>query len=188
MIVLASRSPRRRRLLDQIGVPYEVVHVDVPEIRGPGETPEEFVCRVAQDKARAGVVVSGDGSPVLAADTTVVVDDEILGKPDSGEAAIRMLNQLSGRSHTVLSAVALAWGRSLTCRLSRSEVSFRTLGPSEIEAYVASGEPADKAGAYAIQGGAARFISHIAGSYSGIMGLPLFETAELLGDAGIPGP
>lgn len=186
MIILASRSPRRRQLLDQIGVPYEVVEVEVPEIRRPGETPEDFACRVAQDKARAGVVLAGEGLPVLAADTAVVIDDEIFGKPDNQAAAARMLSQLSGRSHTVLSAVAVARGRSLSCRLSRSEVSFRMLTPSEIEAYVASGESADKAGAYAIQGGAARFISHISGSYSGIMGLPLFETAELLRDAGIP--
>ena len=143
MIVLASRSPRRRQLLDQIGVPYEVVDVEVPELREPGETPEDFVCRVAQDKVRAGVLLARDGLPVLAADTAVVIDDEVLGKPGSDKAAARMLSQLSGRSHTVLSAVALARGAELTCQLSRSEVNFRTLGRSEIEAYVASGEPAD---------------------------------------------
>ena len=188
MIVLASRSPRRRQLLDQIRIPYRVVDVDVPEVPEPGESAEDFVQRVAQDKARAGAALAGEGMPVLAADTTVVVDGEILGKPGSDEAATRMLFRLAGRSHTVLSAVALVRDNELACRLSRSEVSFRALDTAEIKAYVASGEPADKAGGYGIQGEAARFISHISGSYSGIMGLPLFETVELLRDAGIEVP
>lgn len=185
MIVLASRSPRRRQLLDQIRVAYKTVDVDVPEIRQPGESAEDFVQRVARDKARAGVALAGEELPVLAADTIVIVDGEILGKPENDRAAARMLTQLAGRTHTVLSAVALAQGTDVCCRLSRSEVSFRELDATEIQAYVASGEPADKAGGYGIQGEAARFVRHLSGSYSGVMGLPLFETAELLRDAGI---
>ena len=186
VICLASRSPRRRELLHQIGVNFDVIDVDVDELRRPHEPPEAFVARVALDKARAGqgALPVGSSMPVLGADTAVVVDDEVLGKPRDGVDAGRMLSLLSGRSHRVLTAVALVAARETVC-VSASNVTFRTLGDPEYAAYWASGEPADKAGAYAIQGLAAVFISHLEGSYSGVMGLPLYETAALLQESGI---
>jgi len=186
VICLASRSPRRRELLHQIGVDFNVIDVDVDEQRRPHEPAEEFVARVALDKARAGrgALPVGSPMPVLGADTAVVVDDEILGKPQDGADAGRMLSLLSGRTHRVLTAVALVAGRETVC-VSASNVTFRTLDDAECAAYWASGEPADKAGAYAIQGLAAVFISNLEGSYSGVMGLPLYETATLLQESGI---
>ncbi|HSG10449.1 MAG TPA: Maf family protein [Gammaproteobacteria bacterium] len=186
VICLASRSPRRRELLHQIGVDFDVIDVDVDEQRGPQESAEAFVVRVALDKARAGrsALPAGSPMPVLGADTAVVIDDEVLGKPRDGADAARMLSLLSGRTHRVLTAVALVAGRETVC-VSTSKVTFRTLGDAECAAYWASGEPADKAGAYAIQGLAAVFISRLEGSYSGVMGLPLYETATLLQESGI---
>lgn len=186
VICLASRSPRRRELLHQIGVDFDVIDVDVDEQRGPQESTEAFVVRVALDKARAGrsALPAGSPMPVLGADTAVVIDDEVLGKPRDGADAARMLSLLSGRTHRVLTAVALVAGRETVC-VSTSKVTFRTLGDAECAAYWASGEPADKAGAYAIQGLAAVFISRLEGSYSGVMGLPLYETATLLQESGI---
>jgi len=186
VICLASRSPRRRELLHQIGVDFDVIDVDVDEQRGPQESAEAFVARVALDKARAGrsALPAGSPMPVLGADTAVVIDDEVLGKPRDGADAARMLSLLSGRTHRVLTAVALVAGRETVC-VSTSKVTFRTLGDAECAAYWASGEPADKAGAYAIQGLAAVFISRLEGSYSGVMGLPLYETATLLQESGI---
>ncbi|MDH5469802.1 MAG: Maf family nucleotide pyrophosphatase [Gammaproteobacteria bacterium] len=186
VICLASRSPRRRELLHQIGVDFDVIDVDVDEQRGPQESAEAFVARVALDKARAGrsALPAGSPMPVLGADTAVVIDDEVLGKPRDGADAARMLSLLSGRTHRVLTAVALVAGRETVC-VSTSNVTFRTLGDAECAAYWASGEPADKAGAYAIQGLAAVFISRLEGSYSGVMGLPLYETATLLQESGI---
>ena len=176
VICLASRSPRRRELLHQIGVDFDVIDVDVDEQRRPQEPPETFVARVALDKARAGrkALPAGHSMPVLGADTAVVVDDEVLGKPRDGEDAGRMLSLLSGRTHRVLTAVALVAGHETVCT-STSNVTFRTLGDAERAAYWASGEPADKAGAYAIQGLAAVFISNLEGSYSGVMGLSLIH-------------
>ncbi len=186
VICLASRSPRRRELLHQIGVDFDVIDVDVDEQRGPQESAEAFVARVALDKARAGrsALPAASPMPVLGADTAVVIDNEVLGKPRDGADAARMLSLLSGRTHRVLTAVALVAGRETVC-VSTSKVTFRTLGDAECAAYWASGEPADKAGAYAIQGLAAVFISRLEGSYSGVMGLPLYETATLLQESGI---
>ncbi len=185
-IYLASRSPRRRELLAQIGVAHETVTARVDETPQPDEVPAEYVLRLAREKAEAGrSVLNGlPDLPVLAADTAVVVENEILGKPADREAAMNMLARLSGRSHKVLTAVALA-GEHTESRLSVSRVTFRTVTETEAAAYWNSGEPADKAGGYGIQGLGAIFISHLEGSFSGVMGLPLFETAELLRTVGI---
>jgi nucleoside triphosphate pyrophosphatase len=185
-IYLASQSPRRRELLEQIGVGYQVLAVEVDEPLHAGERAESYVRRVALDKARAGWqrLPPARQRPVLGADTAVVTDGGILGKPNDRDHALRMLQQLSGRTHRVLTAVALAGG-SESVRISTSFVTFRTITTAEYAAYWDTGEPADKAGGYAIQGHAAIFISRIEGSYSGVMGLPLFETAELLQAAGI---
>ena len=186
-IFLASRSPRRRELLHQIGVAHMLIDVAVDESPKPRETPPKYVVRLAREKARAGAQQRPAGSslPVLAADTAVVVDGRILGKPNDREEALAMLRLLSGRRHQVLTAVALMVAGRCDSRLSRSRVSFRRIGATEALAYWCSGEPADKAGGYAIQGRGACFVSHLEGSYSGVMGLPLFETAELLESAGI---
>jgi len=185
-IYLASASPRRRELLEQVGVHYRLLSVSVSERVMPEETPESYVQRVALDKARAGRDMIGqqDTRPVLGSDTAVVVDDVILGKPKDKQEALAMLRQLSGREHRVLTAVALANEQEQT-RLNISSVAFRQLTEEECEQYWQTGECIDKAGAYAIQGYAAAFIRELRGSYSGVMGLPLFETAELLQQAGI---
>jgi septum formation protein len=186
LIHLASRSPRRRALLEQLGVPFQVIDQDVDELPEPGESPEVFVIRLALEKARAGHArLGGAVSPVLGADTVVVVDDEALGKPDSRETALAMLERLSGNAHRVLTGVALVDGEREATRLSISTVTFRELGERELERYWASGEPADKAGAYAIQGRGGAFVEHLEGSYSGVMGLPLFEAHDLLDEFGI---
>ena len=192
-IYLASRSPRRRELLRQIGVNFESLvfrggergeDADVDEAPLPGESVERYVERLALTKAEAGCRRlrwrTLPQYPVLAADTTLAVDDEIVGKPADAEDAIAILQHLSGRTHRVLTAVALSDGSQTRCSTSISEVRFRPLDNGEIRHYVASGEPLDKAGAYGIQGRAAVFVEEIRGSYSGIMGLPLFETAQLL--------
>jgi septum formation protein len=182
-IVLASQSPRRRSLLDQIGVAHEALPVDVDETAHPGEVPAEYVLRLALAKARAGRALR-PWLPVLGADTAVVIDDAILGKPTDRADALAMLARLSGREHRVLTAVALVGGREES-RLSVSHVRFRTIAPAEADAYWATGEPADKAGGYAVQGIGAVFVEQLTGSYSGVMGLPLYETVELLRRAGI---
>lgn len=180
-IYLASASPRRRELLNQIGIRYELLQVTVPEIPLSGETAQAFVQRVALEKAHTGkcLLAPDDVHPVLGADTAVVIDDRILGKPAGKQEALDMLNRLSGRSHQVMSAVAMAAERERVM-LNISQVTFRKLSQTEIEAYWESGECHDKAGAYAIQGRAAMFIQQLQGSYSGVMGLPLYETATLL--------
>jgi septum formation protein len=183
-LYLASRSPRRHALLRQIGVAYTLVDVDVDESPRAGEVPAHYVLRMARAKALSARAALGADALVLAADTTVVLDGAILGKPVDAADAMRMLGQLSGREHTVLSAVALA-GSACVTRLSESCVRLRASSHAERTAYVASGEPMDKAGAYAIQGRAAVFVAHLTGSYSSVMGLPLFETAELLREAGL---
>ena len=186
-IYLASGSPRRRELLRQIGVAFQVVGADLDETALPSESPVAYVSRLAQAKATAGWERSrnlGD-VPVLAADTAVVLESRILGKPADMNDAIAMLLQLSGRAHQVLTAVALRTAGGLELKVSRSTVTFRSIDPSEARAYWKTGEPSDKAGAYAIQGYAAVFISDLKGSYSGVMGLPLFETAALLEAAGV---
>ncbi len=186
-VYLASESPRRRELLQQIGVPFRVVGIAVDEAVYPGETPPAYVTRLAAAKADAGWDGSRDANqvPVLAADTAVVLDGKILGKPAHQEEAEEMLGQLSGRTHEVLTAVALRTAKGLQSRISRSEVTFRNIAAGEAQAYWETGEPSDKAGAYAIQGRAAIFVADLRGSYSGVMGLPLFETAELLRIAGV---
>jgi septum formation protein len=184
-VLLASRSPRRRELLRQIGIAHEPVSVEVDESALPGESVEALARRLARAKAEAGWAASAGRLPVLGADTLVAVDGRPLGKPADRSEGLAMLSVLSGRVHRVLSAVVLVWDNRSEVRLSNSEVEFRALTPAEIEAYWDTGEPADKAGAYAIQGLAAGFVRRLAGSYSGVMGLPLFETCELLRLCGI---
>ncbi len=181
-LYLASRSPRRRELLQQMGLRFTALEVEVDEVAKPGEEPAAFVQRLALEKARAGWFspLRRMSAPVLGADTVVVVDDEILGKPVDCSHAMTMLGKLSDRSHRVLSAVSLVWDDRTDTRLNVSTVWFRILTESERERYCETGEPLDKAGGYAIQGRAAAFISRLEGSYSGVMGLPLYETAELL--------
>ena len=186
MLHLASQSPRRRELLARLGVPFGVLDVDVPEVRGPGEPAADYVRRVAREKAGAGLlkVVAVPGALVLGGDTEVVLDDEVFGKPRDASDAAAMLRRLSGRTHAVVSAVWLvdAQGERNACCVSR--VRFTELDETAIAAYVATGESFGKAGAYAIQGRGAALVEHLEGSYSGVMGLPLFETAKLLREAG----
>jgi septum formation protein len=186
-IYLASGSPRRRELLQQIGVSFRVVGADLDETAFQGESPLAYVSRLAQAKAGVGWERSCDlgAAPVLAADTAVVLDAKILGKPADMNDAMAMLLKLSGRAHQVLTAVALRTAAGTEVKVSHSAVTFRSVDPSEARAYWETGEPSDKAGAYAIQGYAAIFISDLKGSYSGVMGLPLFETAALLKAAGV---
>jgi septum formation protein len=186
-IYLASGSPRRRELLQQIGVAFRVIGAELDETAHQGESPLAYVSRLAQAKAEAGWERSRDlgTAPVLAADTAVVLDAKILGKPKGLNDAMAMLLELSGRAHQVLTAVALRTAAGTEVKVSHSTVTFRSIDPSEARAYWETGEPSDKAGAYAIQGYAAIFISDLKGSYSGVMGLPLFETAALLKVAGV---
>jgi len=197
-IYLASRSPRRRELLAQIGVRFDLLlfrgqpreDAEVDEVWLPDETPEAYVQRVARAKAAFGADLMARrpivARPLLAADTTLDLDGEVIGKPRDEAEAAEILRRLSGRSHRVLTAVAIARGARLEHRLSISQVRFRPLDEPEIRRYTQSAEPMDKAGAYAIQGRAAAFIEEIHGSHSGIVGLPLCETALLLRDFGYP--
>jgi septum formation protein len=189
MLYLASQSPRRRDLLTLLGLPFGVLDVDVPEVRSQGEPAEDYVDRVAREKAGAGLleVVAVPGAWVLGADTEVVLDGTVFGKPRDDADAATMLRRLSGRSHQVLSTVWLvSAGRELRA-CSASTVTFDALDDATIAAYVATGEPAGKAGGYAIQGRAQAFVAHLAGSHSGVMGLPLHETSRLLHQAGLLG-
>lgn len=202
---LASQSPRRQALLHQIGVPFQLLTADADEdvealeVHHPGESPTQYVTRVVREKAQAACARlarresegarGGRHAPILVADTTVAIGGLILGKPRDPEDAARILKALSGRSHRVLTAVALRHGHRLEQRTQVSRVSFARLSAPWIQAYVDSGEPFGKAGGYAVQGAAATMIRRIEGSYSGIMGLPLHETALLLRRVGIlPGP
>lgn len=187
MLHLASRSPRRRALLARLGVDFGVLDVLVHEERAPGEPAEDYVRRVAREKAGAGLLaVAGlPGAVVLGADTEVVLDDEVFGKPADAADAAGMLRRLSGRTHEVLTAVSLVSAGREAQRLSRSRVAFAALDEAQIAAYVASGEPMDRAGGYAIQGGAERFVTRLDGSFSGVMGLPLHETMLLLHEFGV---
>ena len=181
-IYLASRSPRRRELLQQMAVDFAVIAPDIDESVQAGETPERYVRRIAEEKARAGQTLLKDGltRPVLAADTAVIVNDRIFGKPVDDADARRMLKQLSGNTHRVMTAVSLAGSEDLHHAISVSEVRFAVLSETDIDWYVSTGEGSDKAGSYAVQGLGAIFIEQIKGSYSGIMGLPIRETAQLL--------
>lgn len=193
MLYLASRSPRRRALLARLGLPFSALDLEVPERRAAGETPEGYVARVARDKARAGLAQAVAGDPqawVLGSDTEVVLDDRVYGKPADAAEARAMLASLAGRTHRVITALALLGEeRELTAAVV-SEVTFAPMSAEQIDAYVATGEPMGKAGGYAIQGVADCFVRHLAGSYSGVVGLPLYQTAELLRQAGftVPGP
>lgn len=184
-LLLASGSPRRRELLDQIAVRHEVAPMDVDETPRPGEAPEELVERLARDKAVAARGHAAPGQWVLAADTVVVVDGEALGKPADAAEAAAMLRRLSGRGHEVITGMAL-WreGETMRSRHVRTEVRMRPLSEADIAAYWATGEPRDKAGAYAIQGRGAAFVESVRGSCSNVIGLPLFELEAWL--AAIP--
>ncbi len=186
-IYLASASPRRRELLGQIGVSYRLLEIDEPEVPRRNEAANIFVQRMALNKARAGfnLLKSDDSHPVLGADTVVVLDGEIMGKPENAEHGKAMLAKLAGQTHQVMSAVALMGYDKKAVKLNTSTVRFCHLDDADIEAYWALDESHDKAGAYAVQGQAARYIEEICGSYSGIMGLPLFETARILQEFGI---
>ena len=194
VVILASASPRRTELLRQIGIAHRVVPAHIDERRAAGELIEDCIRRLARSKALevqvalsavAGTAAAGE-LVVLGADTAVVIDDELLGKPRDRAEALAMLARLSGRWHDVLTAVALASAAGLRCSVSRSEVRFRALTERECAHYCDSGEPYDKAGAYAIQGLGAVFVQELRGSYSGVVGLPLFETGRLLSEAGVP--
>ncbi len=185
ILILASASPRRLELLQQIGVPCIVNPVDIPEIPRPDEIPDQFVERLAREKARAGFQQVNVASVVMGADTVVVSNGRIMGKPTCKEDAIDMLMQLSGAKHQVMTAVAVVDRERILSRVVTTEVSFRHLSQLQCEQYWHSGEPKDKAGAYGIQGLGAVFVVNIKGSYSAVVGLPLAETAELLESFGI---
>ncbi len=188
-IYLASQSPRRRELLRQIGVRFERISGDIDETPQPAESAKDYVRRLALEKARAGWsgVQRKLDLPVLGADTVVVADDVILGKPQDENDCLRMLSLLEGRSHKVMTAVALVSGSKERVLVQTSTVWFGQMSPQTMRAYWLSGEPADKAGAYGVQGLAAMFIERIDGSYTGVMGLPLYETAQLLTEFAVGG-
>lgn len=186
-LFLASSSARRRELLTQIGVPFSLVSASIDESLRTGEAAQAYVQRLAREKADAGFAALDDRSAwVLGADTSVVLDGRVLGKPADRSEGLAMLAALSGRRHQVLTAVALRSVVGCEVRLVASEVSFRAIEPAEAEVYWASGEPADKAGGYAIQGWGAVFVDGLQGSYSAVVGLPLCETAQLLDASGLP--
>lgn len=179
-IYLASASPRRKELLALLDVSFDVLTAPISEHRGPDESAAEYVCRLALEKAQAGVAIAPEPRPVLGADTIVVLDGQILEKPRDAAHAAHMLAALSGRRHQVMTALAFADGHHKLCRSVVTEVTFRLLSQPEIDRYIASGEPMDKAGAYGIQGLGGVFVRAINGSYHGVVGLPLVETSELL--------
>ncbi|QCR37378.1 nucleoside triphosphate pyrophosphatase [Nissabacter sp. SGAir0207] len=180
-LYLASASPRRYELLSLLEIPFERLSAEVEEVRHPYETPEGYVRRLAQDKARAGVAVAPQDLPVLGSDTIVVLDNQVLEKPRDAAHAAQMLHALSGKRHQVMTAVAFADREDLLCALVVTEVTFRVVTDEEIQRYIASGEPMDKAGAYGIQGKGGCFVREIRGSYPAVVGLPLVETQELYG-------
>jgi septum formation protein len=184
-IYLASASPRRQQLLQQIGISFEVLPADIDESPIVGESARQFVQGLALAKARHVKEQVGPAASVLGADTIVVIDGQILGKPDGREDAFSMWERLSDTTHTVMTAVALVSARSEQLILNCNQVTFRAISKQEMQCYWDSGEPEGKAGAYAIQGLGAIFVRHLSGSFSGVMGLPLFETSQLLGEQGI---
>ncbi|HEX7273541.1 MAG TPA: Maf family protein [Casimicrobiaceae bacterium] len=197
-VYLASKSPRRQELLRQLGVEFEPLLLreapgrrrDVVEAPRKDEPPLEYVKRIARTKAAVGWHRMGRRGlapkPVIGADTEVILDGTVVGKPSDAADAVRVLSSLSARTHDVITAVAVRWQAQLALAVSTSRVTFRAIPADELERYVATGEPSDKAGGYAIQGKAAVFVRHLEGSYSGVMGLPLFETAEILARIGFP--
>lgn len=189
MIYLASQSPRRQELLQQIGVPFQQLVCGIDETPYVDESPEEYVCRMARQKAEAGwQLIQKQGlpeMPLLSADTSVVLGSKILGKPDNPDHACDMLLALSGNCHAVMTAIAVTNGRKTIVRLSTTQVQMTGFNQTRAEAYVATGEPSDKAGAYGIQGYGAILVESIRGSYSGVVGLPLQETADVLSEFGI---
>jgi septum formation protein len=184
-LYLASRSPRRAELLQQLGLRFDVLPADVPEQPSPGQAPADYALAVALAKARAAAARAPLPLPVLAADTDVSIDGRILGKPRHRDDAVAMLQELSGRTHEVCSAVVVLGGGRIESVVTMTRVRFGTIDAAAAAAYWESGEPADKAGAYAVQGGAARWVRSIEGSYSGVVGLPLYETCELLARFGV---
>jgi septum formation protein len=187
MLHLASQSPRRRQLLEQLGIRFGVLDVEVPEQRAPHEPAFDYVSRVAREKAGAGLlkVMGSPGAVVLGADTEVVLDGQVFGKPANSVDAAVMLRWLSGRTHQVVSVVWLVSAGREAHAASVTDVTFGALGDDQIRNYVATGEPMGKAGAYAIQGRGGAFVAHLSGSYTGVMGLPVYETANLLRSFGI---
>ena len=187
MLYLASQSPRRAELLTRLGLTFGRIDLDLPEQRQPNEPATDYVRRVAREKAGAGLlkVMGTAGAVVLGADTEVILDDEVFGKPVDAADAAAMLRRLSGRTHQAVSAVSVVSASREAQALVVTEVSFAELDEDEIAAYVASGEAMGKAGAYGIQGRAEQFVTRLAGSYSAVMGLPLYETSRLLRDFGI---
>ncbi|MBT7259175.1 MAG: septum formation inhibitor Maf [Porticoccaceae bacterium] len=185
-ILLASASPRRSELLTQIGVRFAQLPVDIDESQNPGESPVDYVSRMAVEKAQSGWARQTGLLPALGADTTVVCGEQIFGKPVDQQDALNMLSRLSGATHQVLSAVSICRGDELAFRLSKTSVRFRSISSPECLSYWQTGEPIDKAGAYGIQGMGAVFVADIEGSYSGVVGLPLAQTAELLNLFKIP--
>ena len=183
-LILASASPRRRELLTQIGVQFTIAPAHIDESLRAGELPEQYVRRMADEKAQHGLRDSAGANLVLGADTAVVLGTQILGKPRDAAHAQQMLMTLSGKTHQVMSAVAITDGKRTEQRLSVSHVTMRTIDTAEANAYWETGEPADKAGAYAIQGYGATFVRELHGSYTGVVGLPLYDTAELLASFG----
>lgn len=187
MLYLASQSPRRRQLLETLGYHFECLGIEIPEQPAPAESPPQYVSRVARDKARAGLAAlpMPARAVVLGADTEVILDDEVFGKPNTESDAAAMLRRLSGRTHEVLSVVWLVTGGREEHALCRTRVTFMTLSEVQIQDYLACGEAFGKAGAYAIQGRAAAFVTHLSGSHSGVMGLPMHETSMLLARFGL---
>ena len=187
MLFLASQSPRRRQLLELLGYDFETLTVDVPEQRDADESPGQYVSRVARQKALAGLASLGGRADavVLGADTEVVFEGRVFGKPDNAAAAAEMLHCLSDQTHEVISVLWLVSDQHQASAICRSRVSFTTLSEAQIADYIRSGEPFGKAGAYAIQGRGGAFVSHLSGSHSGVMGLPMYETDRLLSDFGL---
>ncbi len=184
-IHLASSSPRRHEILTAMGLRFTAAGVDIDETRYEGEPVADMVVRLAIAKAAAARENLDQSLPIIGADTAVVIGDQVLGKPGSQDEAVQMLASLSGRSHTVLTGVALDYAGVVRTTTSLTDVRFREISPDEAQSYWQSGEPLDKAGAYAVQGVAGIFVEELSGSYSGVVGLPVFETAALLADAGL---
>lgn len=187
MLYLASKSPRRRELLARLGLSFGMLDLDIPEQRQPGEPAEEYVRRVAREKAGAGLlsVVGNPSAVVLGSDTEVILDDEVFGKPRDDAHAREMLRRLAGRTHAVVSAVSLVSPSREAQVVATSQVTFDPIDDAQIDAYLATGEHRGKAGAYAIQGAAEAFVARLDGSFSGVMGLPLRETSRLLREFGL---